>query len=63
MPYIAFVAAEDIPTRTEFTIDYNPRAAAAEEAARSKKKRKPVLRRSQAAEDCFCDSPKCRGFI
>ncbi len=57
MPYIAFVAAEDIPTRTEFTIDYNPRAAAAEEAARSKKKGKPMFKRPAAAEDCYCDSP------
>jgi histone-lysine N-methyltransferase SUV39H len=63
MPYIAFVAAEDIPTRTEFTIDYNPRAAAVEEAARLKKKGKPAVKRPQGAEDCFCNSRGCRGFI
>jgi len=67
MPYIAFVAAEDIPARTEFTIDYNPAAAAAEEAARSKAKKgksfRPPVKRPEGAEDCCCNAIKCRGFI
>jgi len=67
MPYIAFVAAEDIPARTEFTFDYNPAAAAAEEAIRSKAKKgkafRPRVKRPEGAEDCFCNSTRCRGFI
>lgn len=67
MPYIAFVAAEDVPARTEFTFDYNPAAAAAEEATRSKKKKGKTFRvqvtRPGGAEDCFCNSTRCRGFI
>ncbi|KIM46578.1 hypothetical protein M413DRAFT_65153 [Hebeloma cylindrosporum] len=67
MPYIVFVAAKDIPARTEFTFDYNPAAAMAEEAARAKTKKGKALRiqldRPEGREDCFCDSTRCRGFV
>lgn len=54
MPYLAYVASEDIPARHEITIDYNPKAGLVK--AGKKKAEKDMIR-------CLCRSERCRGFI
>ncbi|TFK34651.1 hypothetical protein BDQ12DRAFT_689322 [Crucibulum laeve] len=57
MPYLAFVATEDIPARTEFTVDYDP---AAPIAAVDKKGRFKI---PEGARKCKCLSKACRGYV
>lgn len=59
MPYVAFVAARDIPAGEELTIDYEP--SAAEEIAEGTGKRKRKI--SPTALLCKCSSKQCRGWI
>lgn len=57
MPYVAFVAARDIPAGEELTIDYEP--SAAEEMAEGTGKQKM----SPTALLCKCSAKLCRGWI
>jgi histone-lysine N-methyltransferase SUV39H len=59
MPYVAFVAARDIPAGEELTIDYEP--SAAEEMAESTGKQKQKM--SPTALLCKCSAKRCRGWI
>ncbi|KAI0358931.1 SET domain-containing protein [Trametes cingulata] len=58
-PYLAFVAMEDIPERTELTIDYDPKAG--EEARTSKQKGRQVI--PEGARVCMCGTDSCRGWV
>ncbi|TBU26365.1 SET domain-containing protein [Dichomitus squalens] len=58
-PFLAFVATEDIPPRTELTIDYDPNAAL--EAQKSNGKRPRT--RPEGARECMCNTDSCRGWI
>ncbi|KAG1827181.1 uncharacterized protein BJ212DRAFT_1310733 [Suillus subaureus] len=59
MPYVAFVAARDIPIGEELTIDYEPSAAEDMAEGTGKQKRKM----SPTALLCKCGSKRCRGWI
>jgi len=59
MPYLAFVALEDIPARTEFTVDYNPAAG----RAMAKGKGKAKLKVPVGAVRCLCGTARCRGWM
>lgn len=59
MPYVAFVAARDIPAGEELTIDYEP--SAAEEMAEDTGKQKQKM--SPTALACKCGAKRCRGWI
>ncbi|KDR84130.1 hypothetical protein GALMADRAFT_236807 [Galerina marginata CBS 339.88] len=64
LPYIAFVAGEDIPARTEFTFDYDPKAA--EKQARAQAKGKGKAKSSaipEGSKPCHCGAAQCRGYI
>ncbi|KAI0666231.1 hypothetical protein C8Q78DRAFT_1060316 [Trametes maxima] len=58
-PYLAFVATEYIPARTELTIDYDPKAG--EEARVSKQKGRPET--PPGARECKCGTDSCRGWV
>ncbi|KAG1832047.1 hypothetical protein EV424DRAFT_1369422 [Suillus variegatus] len=59
MPYVAFVAARDIPAAEELTIDYEPSAAEEMVEGTGKQKRKM----SPTALLCKCSAKRCRGWI
>ncbi|KAF5321761.1 hypothetical protein D9619_000580 [Psilocybe cf. subviscida] len=67
MPFIAFVASDDIPAMTEFTLDYDPKAAeqyaAAKAQSKGKKKAKQEYIPSTGDHRCSCSSPDCRGYM
>lgn len=78
LPFIAFVAKEDIPAKTELTFDYDPREAERLEANHKKKKKgkgkgkgKKVSSRAvsvsvsnrEGSRPCKCGSKSCRGFL
>ncbi|KAH9482286.1 Histone-lysine N-methyltransferase, H3 lysine-9 specific [Psilocybe cubensis] len=48
LPYIAFVANQNIPIRKELTFDYNPGQSSTLE---------------EGADPCHCGSNECRGFL
>ncbi|KAH7889373.1 hypothetical protein F5I97DRAFT_1802012 [Phlebopus sp. FC_14] len=54
MPYVAFVATEDIAAGTELTIDYHPHA----DEKIGKKGKSPADGRA-----CKCGTSKCRGWL
>ena len=56
LPFIAFVALADIPAKTEFTFDYNPRAAERIQNA----KKGFIL---EGAKICTCGAEACRGVL
>ncbi|RDB30047.1 Histone-lysine N-methyltransferase, H3 lysine-9 specific, partial [Hypsizygus marmoreus] len=58
MPYLAFVATEDITARTEFTFDYDPAAA-----SKTKGKGKGKVAIPEGAKPCMCGAPACRGWV
>ena len=58
-PFLAFVATEDIPPRTELTIDYDPNGA--REAQQHKGKRAQA--RPKGARECMCNKDSCRGWV
>ncbi|KAI0825241.1 hypothetical protein BC628DRAFT_1374165 [Trametes gibbosa] len=58
-PYLAFVAIEDIPARTEMTIDYDPEAG--EEARTTKQKGRQAV--PEGARECMCGTASCRGWV
>lgn len=58
MPYLAFVACEDIPPQKEVTIDYNPGAYKA-----GIKDGKGKGKNNTDGMVCECGSDMCRGFI
>ena len=57
--YIAFVAAEPIMAMTEFTFDYDPKAAVA--PIEGKGKGKVVI--PPGCRQCFCGSSQCRQYL
>jgi len=76
LPFIAFVAKEDISAGTELTFDYNPREAERLEANHKKKKRGrkkknvsssagsvSVSENREGSRPCKCGSKSCRGFL
>ncbi|KAI0662388.1 hypothetical protein C8Q70DRAFT_557172 [Cubamyces menziesii] len=58
-PYLAFVATEDIPARTELTIDYDPKAG--EEARSAQRGRRQAT--PEGARECKCGTDSCRGWV
>ncbi|KAM5534350.1 hypothetical protein V8D89_011943 [Ganoderma adspersum] len=58
-PYLAFVAAQDIPSRTELTIDYDPQGALDD----PEDKGKGVQTRPEGARKCTCGTASCRGWV
>jgi histone-lysine N-methyltransferase SUV39H len=76
LPFIVFVAKEDVSAGTELTFDYNPR-----EAERLKKKKRgrkkknvsssagsvsvsvSVSENREGSRPCKCGSKSCRGFL
>ncbi|KAI1786294.1 SET domain-containing protein [Ganoderma leucocontextum] len=58
-PYLAFVAAQDIPARTELTIDYDPQGALEPQDDKGKL----VQARPEGARECTCGTDSCRGWV
>ena len=56
LPFIAFVAMRNIPAKTEFTFDYDPRAAG--QIAATKGTTFP-----EGAKICNCGTKACRGVL
>ncbi|KAF8811174.1 SET domain-containing protein [Phlegmacium glaucopus] len=63
MPFIVFVASCDIPARTEFTFDYDPKAAQQALQKSKKKKGKRPEAVPEGAIPCLCGSSQCRGYL
>jgi histone-lysine N-methyltransferase SUV39H len=59
MPYLAFVALEDIPARVELNVDYNP--AAAHDIGKGKGKGK--AKAPDGAIPCLCGTAQCRLWV
>jgi SET domain-containing protein len=59
LPFIAFVALENMSAKTEFTLDYDPRAA--ERILARKSKQKAVV--PEGAKKCACGAEACRGIL
>jgi histone-lysine N-methyltransferase SUV39H len=62
MPFIVFVAASDITAGTEFTFDYDPKAAEQAERRKKKKGKRPE-EIPEGAVICLCGSSECRGYL
>ena len=60
-PFVVFVASCDIRAGTEFTLDYNPKAAKQE--PQSPKKGKTREKIPEGALACLCGSIQCRGYL
>ncbi|PIL30870.1 hypothetical protein GSI_07039 [Ganoderma sinense ZZ0214-1] len=58
-PYLAFVAAQDIPARTELTIDYDPLGA----LESPEEKGKHAQARPDGGRVCMCGTKSCRGWV
>ncbi|KAJ7875422.1 hypothetical protein B0H13DRAFT_1723188 [Mycena leptocephala] len=64
MPYLAFVAKEDIPAYMELTFDYNPADQAEWEAQKYKQKSKSKINKiKKGATACLCGAAQCRGLL
>ncbi|KAJ7240369.1 hypothetical protein B0H12DRAFT_1134579 [Mycena haematopus] len=66
--FLAFIAMQRIPARTEFTFDYDPDAQRAYEdaaAAAAKKGKKGSFKqqRPRGAHKCMCGTERCRGWV
>ena len=61
IPFVVFVASSDIRAGTEFTLDYNPKAA--KQALQERKKGKTREKIPEGAITCLCDSSQCRGYL
>lgn len=61
LPFIVFVALENIPAKTEFTFDYDPRAAGIM-ASRKGKKKGPITV-PEGVKICICGAEACRGVL
>jgi len=61
MPFVVFVASCDISASTEFTLDYNPKAA--EQALQNLKKGKTREKIPEGSMACLCGSNQCRGYL
>lgn len=59
--YIAFVATEPIMAMTEFTFDYDPKAAVSPIERKGKGKGKVVI--PPGCRQCFCGSSQCRQYL
>ena len=55
-PYLAFVATQNIPARTEFTINYDPKSE--QDSQESSNGEMP-----RGARECMCGAAKCRGWV
>ncbi|KAF8217980.1 hypothetical protein K438DRAFT_15781 [Mycena galopus ATCC 62051] len=62
--FLAVIATERIPARTEFTFDYDPEAQRDydKEIAR-KGNRKQAQRRPSGTQKCVCGAQRCRGWV
>lgn len=60
-PFVVFVASCDIRAGTEFTLDYNPKAA--EQELQKRKKGKTREKIPEGAMTCLCGSSQCRGYL
>ncbi|CDO70933.1 hypothetical protein BN946_scf184829.g41 [Trametes cinnabarina] len=60
-PYLAFVATQDIPARTELTIDYDPKADEEAQSAPQKEKGREAV--PEGARRCMCGTASCRGWV
>ena len=60
-PFVVFVASCDIRAGTEFTLDYNPKAA--EQELQKRKKGKTREKIPDGAMTCLCGSSQCRGYM
>ncbi len=64
MPYIAFVANQNIPAYTELAFDYHPEVAAQLALAQLKAKGKKVkLAIPDGSRQCLCEAAGCRGYM
>ncbi|KAF9269032.1 SET domain-containing protein [Marasmius fiardii PR-910] len=62
LPCLVYYAAEDIPARKEFTVDYNPSQARLHTGSKGKK-RKGKSRIPKGAIPCECGTKACRGWV
>jgi len=60
-PFVVFVASCDIRAGTEFTLDYNPKAA--EQELQKRKKGKTREKIPEGVMSCLCGSNQCRGYL
>jgi len=63
MPYVAFVALQDIEARTELTFDYDPAAARAAIKGKGKVKKNGKGKIPRGARGCMCGEERCRGWV
>jgi len=62
IPYLAFVTLQEIPARTELSIDYDPKAARLYEVQRGKGKQRQLTADVDMLE-CRCKAYNCRGTV
>ncbi|KAJ7843982.1 hypothetical protein B0H14DRAFT_2585404 [Mycena olivaceomarginata] len=63
MPYLAFVATEDIPAHTELTFDYNPAHQTEWESKRLREKSRSKKNMGKNHTRCLCRTSNCRGWL
>jgi histone-lysine N-methyltransferase SUV39H len=63
LPFIAFVALTNIPAKTEFTFDYDPRAAERIMLTRKAQKKGQNSQVPGGAKICACGAEACRGIL
>ncbi|KAF8204624.1 hypothetical protein BJ912DRAFT_938881 [Pholiota molesta] len=64
MPYIAFVANQNIPAYTELAFDYHPEVASQLMLERFQAKGKKVkISIPEGSKECLCEAAECRGYL
>ncbi|KAJ7347909.1 hypothetical protein DFH08DRAFT_866884 [Mycena albidolilacea] len=63
IPYLAFVATQDISAYSELSFDYNPPRQQEWEKRTYKEKGKTRSKRAKKETRCMCGSKNCRGFL
>ncbi|KAJ7202056.1 SET domain-containing protein [Mycena pura] len=63
MPYLAVVAAKNIPAYTELTFDYNPAHQMEFERKRYREKTESKKKKGKTHTRCLCGTSNCRGWL
>jgi histone-lysine N-methyltransferase SUV39H len=64
MPYLAFVAMQDIPAYVELTFDYNPAHQAEWDSRKYQEKSQSKKNKiKNGRTPCLCGASQCRGWL
>ncbi|KAJ7721111.1 SET domain-containing protein, partial [Mycena metata] len=63
LPYLAFVATQNIPAFTELTFDYNPAHQTEWELRTYKEKTRAKKSKAKKQTRCLCGTSQCRGWL